>query len=217
MSLTSFVILAAAIAAAAAQQLTVNTPTSVVHCLPVQLTWSGGQPPYYVSLLPGGQPTASPIADLGQQTGTSLSWKATIPANTPVTVQIRDSTGTLNYSDQFTVQQGSGAATCKDDSGSSPTSATTSAPAAASTGAAATNSTPSKTPAAANTTTSTTKSTTSTTPSTSAGTNNSSVGTSSTTAPASGSSAPADARNDASRTSAGAMAVAVAAVVAVFA
>lgn len=112
MDFTSFFILAATIAGAVSQTVMVNTPTSVVQCLPVQLSWSGGQPPYFLSLIPGGQTTATPLQDLGQQTGTTFSWKATLPANTALNVQIRDSVGVLNYSDQFTIQNPPAGITC---------------------------------------------------------------------------------------------------------
>ncbi|KAG0141419.1 hypothetical protein CROQUDRAFT_663896 [Cronartium quercuum f. sp. fusiforme G11] len=51
----------------------VNTPTSVVTCLPVQLSWTGGAGPYCLSLIPGGQPIGAAFRDLGQQTGTSYT------------------------------------------------------------------------------------------------------------------------------------------------
>ncbi|KAH9823551.1 secreted protein [Melampsora americana] len=221
MSLTSFVILATAIAGATAQSVMVNTPTSVVQCLPVQLSWSGGQPPYFLSLIPGGQPSGTPLEDLGQQTGTSYSWKADLPANTAVTVQIRDSTGVLNYSDQFTVQKAPSGVTCG-SSGSTPASTATPS---TSTGAA---STPSKN--ATSSTTPTTPTTGSTTGSTTAGgastTNTTSTphtgSTAGNTTPVAGtnttgSSASTEAKGDASRPTAGIMAVALAAAVAVFA
>ncbi|EGG01164.1 uncharacterized protein MELLADRAFT_92673 [Melampsora larici-populina 98AG31] len=124
MSLTSFFILALAISGAVSQAVMVNTPTSVVQCLPVQLSWSGGQPPYFISLIPGGQTTAIPLEDLGQQTGTSFTWKVDLPAKTAVNLQIRDSVGVLNYSDQFTIQDPPAGTTC-DTTGNGTTTAPT--------------------------------------------------------------------------------------------
>lgn len=105
MSLQIFVTLAALVILVVAQDLTVNTPTSVQECLPVALSWTGGASPVYVSLIPGGQPGGAMVKDFGAQTGNSLTWNVDQPAGTSLTVQIRDSTGKLNYSDKFTVQE----------------------------------------------------------------------------------------------------------------
>jgi hypothetical protein len=67
-------------ASAAAQQLTINTPLSVVVCQPLLISWSGGTPPYFLSVLPGNQPTAAALLDFGTQTGTSLTWTVNITA-----------------------------------------------------------------------------------------------------------------------------------------
>lgn len=91
--------------------LTVNTPTSVQACLPVALSWSGGTPPVYVSLITGGQVSSPILKDFGAQTDTSLTWKVDQPAGSSLSVQIRDSKGKLNYSDKFTVQPST--QTCK--------------------------------------------------------------------------------------------------------
>ncbi|POW05866.1 hypothetical protein PSTT_09380 [Puccinia striiformis] len=109
MSLQIIVTLAALATLAVAQApLTVNTPSSAQACLPVALAWSGGTPPVYVSLIPGGQS--------GGQSSTTSELKTTArspdqPAGTSLTVQIRDSKGALNYSDKFTVQPST--QTCK--------------------------------------------------------------------------------------------------------
>ncbi|KAH9818462.1 secreted protein [Melampsora americana] len=108
MSLTLSAIVTAAIAVAVSQvgAVTVYTPASVVACQPVQLSWVDGQAPYYLSLLPGGQPNAAPLEDLGEQSGNSLVWKPTLPVGTEVTIQIRDSAGVINYSGLIKIQQG---------------------------------------------------------------------------------------------------------------
>jgi len=108
MSLTLSAIVVAAIAAAVSQvgAVTVYTPASVVACLPVQLSWVDGQAPYYLSILPGGQPEATPLQDLGEQSGNSLSWKPNFPAGTEVTIQIRDGVGVINYSGLVKIQAG---------------------------------------------------------------------------------------------------------------
>lgn len=108
MSLTLSAIVTAAIVVAVSQvgAVIVYTPLSVVACSPVQLSWANGQAPYYLSLLPGGQPDAAPLQDLGEQSGNSLSWKPTFPAGTEITIQIRDNAGVINYSGLVTIKPG---------------------------------------------------------------------------------------------------------------
>ncbi|EIN04805.1 hypothetical protein PUNSTDRAFT_92211 [Punctularia strigosozonata HHB-11173 SS5] len=118
--------------------LTINTPTSVVQCQPIQLTWSDGTAPYFLSLLPGGQPSATPLESFDSTTSTSFTWTVNLPSGTSVTAQIKDSTGTIAYSDIFTIQSGSDSS-CLTSSGvagatSGGSSATTSGAAATTTG-----------------------------------------------------------------------------------
>jgi len=96
-----------AVAQAQSTTLTINTPPSVPQCLPTFVSFSGGQPPYTISALPGGQPSAPPLADLGSHDGTGFTWKANLPVGTSTTLQIRDSTGVINYSQMFTIQPSS--------------------------------------------------------------------------------------------------------------
>ncbi|KAJ3507014.1 hypothetical protein NLJ89_g6537 [Agrocybe chaxingu] len=108
---------------AVAQQLTVNTPLSVVVCQPLLITWTGGTPPYFLvrrnadfvigstltspSLLPGNEPSANAILDFGTLTTTQLSWNVNITAGTSLGLTLRDSTGAISQSAPFTVQSGS--------------------------------------------------------------------------------------------------------------
>jgi len=87
--------------------LTVNTPASVVECQPTLFSWSGGQAPYYLTLIPGGQSTAAAIKSFPTQTGTSYTWNVDLQANTLFTIALKDNTGTTAYSDIVTVQPGS--------------------------------------------------------------------------------------------------------------
>jgi hypothetical protein len=118
--------------------LTVNTPTSVQACLPVAISWTGGTPPVYVSLINGGDPTSPILKDFGSQSDSSLTWQVDQPAGSSLTVQIRDSKGKLNYSDKFTVQPST--TTCKPGesaagAGSAGKTGSTPAPSGNSTGA----------------------------------------------------------------------------------
>ncbi|KAF8992849.1 hypothetical protein BDQ17DRAFT_1286827, partial [Cyathus striatus] len=84
--------------------LTVNTPTSVVQCQPIMLSWSGGSPPYYISLLPGGQVSATAIKSFDRQDGNQYTWIVDLPSGTPFTISLKDGTGIQAYSDAVMVQ-----------------------------------------------------------------------------------------------------------------
>ncbi|TDL25470.1 hypothetical protein BD410DRAFT_784460 [Rickenella mellea] len=92
--------------------LTVNTPTNVVECQPIQFTWSDGTGPYFLSLLPGGQPSAAAIKQFPQQSGTSFTWLVDLVANTQFTIALKDTSGTQAFSDIVTIQDG-GNRTCE--------------------------------------------------------------------------------------------------------
>jgi hypothetical protein len=98
---------ALAVAIPAAFGLTVNTPTNVVECEPTQFQWSGGVAPYFLTLIPGGQPTASPIKQFAEQTGDSYTWTVDLGSGTSFTIALKDSTGTTAYSDIVTIMAGS--------------------------------------------------------------------------------------------------------------
>ncbi|KAI5982684.1 hypothetical protein EDC04DRAFT_2874336 [Pisolithus marmoratus] len=131
--ITLIATLVAAVPAVLAQ-LTINTPPNV----PTQLTWSGGQAPYYLSLVPGGQPTATPIEQFPNQNGTSYTWMVDLQAGTTFNIALKDSTGLTAYSDIITVQAGS-STSCVNTSiqGGSPTSGGTAASATSGSGTSA--------------------------------------------------------------------------------
>ncbi|KAG0150933.1 hypothetical protein CROQUDRAFT_713145 [Cronartium quercuum f. sp. fusiforme G11] len=86
------------------QRPTITTPMNVVQCTPVKLTVGGGIPPYYVSIIPGGEPAAAPLEtfpilhDAGE-----LQWVVSQPPGKKLTFQVRDSKGSINYSQATTV------------------------------------------------------------------------------------------------------------------
>ncbi|KAG8692569.1 hypothetical protein FRC09_011105 [Ceratobasidium sp. 395] len=116
---------------AAAQGMTVATPASVVQCQPVALSWSGGTAPYFPSIIPGKQPGAAALKEFPQQQGTSYTWKVDLPQGTSITLQIRDSVGTVQYSSDVVIQNSSDAS-CLNGNTSAPAPATTSATAGSS-------------------------------------------------------------------------------------
>ena len=60
------------------------------------LTFGGGQAPYFITVLPGGQPSATPLYSFPQTSQTSLSWTVNVPAGTSISLAIKDSTGAIN-------------------------------------------------------------------------------------------------------------------------
>ncbi|WVN85095.1 uncharacterized protein L203_100237 [Cryptococcus depauperatus CBS 7841] len=88
--------------------LTVNSPPSLVVCQPAQLAWTGGQGPYIIAVIPGGQPSAAALETLSDSAnGNSITWKVDIAAGTSVTLKVTDSTGNIQYSSPVTIQEGS--------------------------------------------------------------------------------------------------------------
>ncbi|KAF9468076.1 hypothetical protein BDZ94DRAFT_1304813 [Collybia nuda] len=103
----AFAPLAAVLAAssALAQQFTINTPTNVVVCQPILLTWVGGTPPYFLRF-PGNQPGAAALEDLGQQTGNQFTWLVNIAAGTSIGLSLRDNSGQTVQSAPFDINSG---------------------------------------------------------------------------------------------------------------
>lgn len=71
----------------------INTPATLTTCVPAALTWTGGQSPYYLSVLPGGQASGTPLESFGEQTGTSYTWTVNLAAGQAITLALTDSTG----------------------------------------------------------------------------------------------------------------------------
>ncbi|KAF8573486.1 hypothetical protein K439DRAFT_1642966 [Ramaria rubella] len=106
--MVSFVSLAALalVPAVIAQSLMVNTPTGVVECEPVQITWTGGTPPYFLSFVPAGQSSAPAIKQFPTQNGNEFTWNADLGAGTTFTIALKDSAGSPAFSDIVTVESG---------------------------------------------------------------------------------------------------------------
>ncbi|KJA22881.1 hypothetical protein HYPSUDRAFT_138475 [Hypholoma sublateritium FD-334 SS-4] len=79
--------------------LTINTP------YPQLLSWTDGVGPYYLSIIPGGQPSAPSLKSFDTQSGNSITWNTDIPAGTSVTFALKDSTGATAYTDTVTIQK----------------------------------------------------------------------------------------------------------------
>ncbi|KAG9026566.1 hypothetical protein FRB95_008688 [Tulasnella sp. JGI-2019a] len=91
-------------------QITVNTPSHVVQCQPVLLTWSGGTAPYYVTAIPSGQlvVAVSPLESISSGTSdTWVTWTVALPAWSELAIVVKDATGIVSFSAPFFVQPGS--------------------------------------------------------------------------------------------------------------
>jgi len=67
------------------------------------ITWVGGTAPYFLSILPAGQPSGNPLVDFGQVSGTSITWLVNLGVGTSAFLNLRDSTGAVAQSGTFTV------------------------------------------------------------------------------------------------------------------
>jgi hypothetical protein len=120
----SFVALAVAATAVLGQQI--NTPASLTTCVPTLLSWTGGQAPYFLSIIPGGQASAASLKDFDQQSDNQETWNVDLPAGTSITVKLTDSTGNTVYSSPVTIGAGS-STSCLNASGSSSAASATGA------------------------------------------------------------------------------------------
>ncbi|WWD18557.1 hypothetical protein CI109_103010 [Kwoniella shandongensis] len=87
--------------------MTVNTPPSIVVCQPAALSWTGGQGPYIVAIIPGGQASAAALETVNDNvSGNTITWKVDIAPETEISVKITDSQGAIQYSSPVKVQNG---------------------------------------------------------------------------------------------------------------
>nr|CDI54703.1 uncharacterized protein BN887_00021 [Melanopsichium pennsylvanicum 4] len=115
----SSVLVAAVLATASAvSAATISTPTALVQCQPVLLTWEGVQGKAYVTILPGKQTSATPLVTFAPQdaSSTSIKWVPNLAAGTEVTLAISDDTGVTNYSGTAAVRAGTDTSCLNSDS-----------------------------------------------------------------------------------------------------
>jgi len=98
-TLSAIAVISAAAVAAQDDMLKVNTPTFVAQCKPVKITWQGGEPPYHLYVTAPGN-IKEVKADLGDQQGTSMTWKVSIPEGQKFTLNLCDKSGQCNQSAQ---------------------------------------------------------------------------------------------------------------------
>ena len=98
-TLSAIAVISAAAVAAQDEAPKVNTPAFVAQCKPVKLTWQGGEPPYHLYVTAPGN-IKEVKADLGDQQGTSMTWKVTIPEGQKFTLNLCDKSGQCQQSGQ---------------------------------------------------------------------------------------------------------------------
>ncbi|KIO31613.1 hypothetical protein M407DRAFT_241715 [Tulasnella calospora MUT 4182] len=94
----------------------INTPTGVIQCQPVQLTCSGTQPPFVITIVPGGEANAAPLETVGTTSENAVTWMADLPTNTNYTLLIRDGMGRTAASAPFVIFPGTDSACVKSNS-----------------------------------------------------------------------------------------------------
>ncbi|KAI0049755.1 hypothetical protein FA95DRAFT_796207 [Auriscalpium vulgare] len=86
--------------------LTRTSPSATV-CEPLLLSWSGGTPPYYLSAVPAGQPSAPALKQFPMTNDTSFTWKAvSLAANYNCAMVLKDSMGVMAFSATIAIQGG---------------------------------------------------------------------------------------------------------------
>ncbi|KAJ7369007.1 hypothetical protein DFH08DRAFT_832948 [Mycena albidolilacea] len=126
----STLVVLASIVGFAASQLTIITPPPPVQCQPSLLSWSGGSPPYIVSVVDTANPDP-PVIQWTDLTNSSITWVATTPPGTSLLFTIKDVTGTSQNSAVVIEAQG-GSTSCLSTSSSGTVSASASTSASAS-------------------------------------------------------------------------------------
>ncbi|KAL1740221.1 hypothetical protein HDZ31DRAFT_47919 [Schizophyllum fasciatum] len=130
----SAAIYAPLVAAAAVQAFTINTPASVTQCQPTLISWdaSDSQAPYYLSILPGDNPSGSPLKQFNIESGSSYSWSTDIQGGTSIGLTLKDSTGKTVQSAPVTIENSCNAATTTTAASSTVTSPASSSSSSAS-------------------------------------------------------------------------------------
>ncbi|KAH9903010.1 hypothetical protein C8Q73DRAFT_672615 [Cubamyces lactineus] len=139
-SLVSAVLLAAAVSAQDSN-FQILTPNPPIQCVPIQIKWNGGTPPFFLSIFPGDQPQAPSLEQFPNLQSSPFTWKTDIPAGQSVGFQVTDNTGAVAQSGSVIIQSGpsdclngtastgsaTGTATAPGGSGTSATGVTTGA------------------------------------------------------------------------------------------
>jgi len=83
----------------------INTP-ALIQCQDAKISWEATKGPYNLIVVPAENPCGDALADLGDHTGTSMTWKPTLPAGTKVQLSLEDVNGDEAWSGTITVGAG---------------------------------------------------------------------------------------------------------------
>ncbi|UZJ56748.1 hypothetical protein CBS101457_006068 [Exobasidium rhododendri] len=157
-----FTILMATLGAVAAD-FTVSTPSSLVQCQPVLISWTGGTAPYYPEITKAGD-VSTIIKSFAETSTTSVSWTVDLTIGEDVTIVIVDSTGATAISGTTPATSAGTSSTCTNTASTAESTSATSTAATSSSKSKTTDSTSSTkmSSSSAATTTSASKSTTAT-------------------------------------------------------
>jgi len=80
------------------------TNPSLTQCQDAKITWQATSGPYSVIVVPSNDECGNPLADLGDHSGTSMTWnKVPLMAGTSVVVEVTDNNGDEAWSGAITV------------------------------------------------------------------------------------------------------------------
>jgi len=114
---------------AADKEVSINTPTAVVQCKRVTITWQGGKGPYNVSVVPGDDPCDQALVEFPTTNDTWYHWQAPgLNPGTKIVFAIEDATSDEAWSAEVTVQKGT-TSTCDSTIPGSPSGTTIAVPA----------------------------------------------------------------------------------------
>jgi len=91
-------------------EFTISTPT-LTQCQDSKISWQSTKGPYNLIVVKSDDPCGDPVVDLGNHDGTSMTWKATLPAGLKVELSLEDASGDEAWSGVITVAD-SGDASC---------------------------------------------------------------------------------------------------------
>ncbi|TFK28135.1 hypothetical protein FA15DRAFT_665617 [Coprinopsis marcescibilis] len=102
-----FFVVVALVAGVFAQETTlrVETPLSVIVCRPILINFSGGEGPYFLSIVRSRQQEVV-VHDFDEVATAPQRWVVNVEPGTELVLNIRDQTGLLRQSGPFIIQDG---------------------------------------------------------------------------------------------------------------
>ncbi|KIP07621.1 hypothetical protein PHLGIDRAFT_35334 [Phlebiopsis gigantea 11061_1 CR5-6] len=93
---------ALAIRGVKADDFSIATP-QFTQCQDVHVTWEGGKAPYNLLIVPNDDPCEKTLVDLGDHQGQSITWNVGLPAGTQLLLSLADATDEEAWSHTITV------------------------------------------------------------------------------------------------------------------